>query len=97
MPVDYELRVIDIAPHEIQAILETAQDASRALDEKKYPAARALLHSFMSEIRVRTYNLPLATYPDALNQAARLLDQKDTEKAKTALLAALNTLVGREN
>jgi hypothetical protein len=34
MPVDSELRVIDIAPHEIQAILEIAQDASRALDEK---------------------------------------------------------------
>jgi hypothetical protein len=40
----------------------------------------------MSEIRVRTYNLPLATYPDTLNQAARLLDQKDTEKAKTAFV-----------
>jgi predicted translin family RNA/ssDNA-binding protein len=86
MPVDSELRVIDIAPREIQAILEIAQDASRALDEKNCPAARALLHSLMSEIRVRTYNLPLAIYPDTLNQAARLLDQKDTEKANTAFV-----------
>jgi YfdX protein len=85
MPVDSELRVIDIAPHGIQAILEIAQDASRALDEKNYPAARALLHSLMSEIRVRTCNLPLATYPDALKQAARLLDQKDTETSQNRI------------
>jgi hypothetical protein len=93
IPADLEVQVIDTAPHDTQAIREIAQDASRAVDDKDFPAARALLYLLMSEIRVRTYNLPLATYPEALKQAARLLDQKATKEASTVLLTALNTLV----
>jgi hypothetical protein len=93
IPVDLAVEVIDTAPQDTAAVLEIAQDASRALDDKNYPTARALLYRLMSEIRVRTYNLPLATYPDALKEAARLLDQKQTQDASNVLLAALNTLV----
>jgi hypothetical protein len=74
-------------------ILEIAQDASRAVDDRDFPDARILLHALMSEIRVRTYNLPLATYPAALTDAARLLDQKKNQDASAVLLQALNTLV----
>jgi hypothetical protein len=42
---------------------------------------------------VRTYNLPLATYPEALKAAARLLDQKKQQDASDVLLTALNTLL----
>ncbi|HYR42549.1 MAG TPA: YfdX family protein [Terriglobia bacterium] len=45
-----------------------------------------------SEIRVRTYNLPLVTYPGALREAARLLDQHKNKEATAVLLTALNTL-----
>lgn len=93
IPAESEIQIIDTAPHDTQAILEIAQDVSRALDDKNYPTARALLYTLMSEIRVRTFNLPLATYPDALREAARLLGQKDLGKAKNVLLTALNTLV----
>jgi YfdX protein len=93
IPVDLGVEVIDTAPQDTTMILEIAQDASRALDDKNYPTARALLYRLMSEIRVRTYNLPLATYPDALKEAARLIDQKQTQEASNALLTALNTLV----
>lgn len=41
---------------------------------------------------MRTYHLPLATYPAALRKAAVLLDQKKTKEAGTVLLVALNTL-----
>jgi hypothetical protein len=41
---------------------------------------------------VRIYHLPLATYPAALQEAARLLDQKKIQEAGTVLLLALNTL-----
>ncbi|MGC2402164.1 MAG: YfdX family protein, partial [Acidobacteriaceae bacterium] len=51
-----------------------------------------LLYGLTSEIRVRTYNLPLATYPLALTEAARLLDQQKNQDANTVLLTALNTL-----
>jgi hypothetical protein len=46
-----------------------------------------------SEIRIRTYHLPLATYPTALKEAARLLDEKKNQDAQNVLLEALNTLV----
>ena len=52
-----------------------------------------LLHGLTSEIRVRTYDLPLATYPASLGEAARLLDEKKTNEASNALMTALNTLV----
>lgn len=93
IPVDLAVEVIDTAPQDTRAILEIGQDASRALDDKNYPTARALLYRLMSEIRVRTFNLPLATYPDALKEAARLLDQKQPDQAKDVLLTGLNTLV----
>jgi hypothetical protein len=60
---------------------------------KDYPAARVLLDGLTSEIRVRTSNLPLATYPDALKDAARLLGENKNKEANTVLLTALNTLV----
>ena len=47
----------------------------------------------MSEIRVSTTNLPLASYPEALRDAAKALDQNNTTGASDTLLTALNTLV----
>jgi hypothetical protein len=93
IPVDLTVEVIDTAPQDTQAIIEIGQDTSLAVDNKNYPTARALLYRLMSEIRVRTFDLPLATYPDALKDAARLLDQKQPDQAKNVLLTALNTLV----
>jgi hypothetical protein len=46
----------------------------------------------ISEIRIRIYNIPLATYPIALRDAAKLLDQKKTDEAKAVVQLALNTL-----
>ena len=92
IPVGVQVEVIDAAPQDSKAILQLAQDASKAVEAKDYPAARVLLYGLTSEIRVRTYNLPLATYPLALTEAARLLDQQKTQDANTVLLTALNTL-----
>jgi hypothetical protein len=93
IPVRVEVDVIDTAPQDRQSILELAQDASRAMDEKDLPTARVLLQALISEIRVRTYNLPTATYPTALRQAAGLLNQNASTQAGAALQTALNTLV----
>lgn len=93
IPVNSEVEVIDAAPHDLQLIDELTDAVEAAVDDKNYPAARALLDVLRSEIRVRTYNLPLATYPDALMEAARLLDQNQSKEASRLLLTALNTLV----
>jgi hypothetical protein len=57
IPVDVAVEVIDLAPSDLAIIMEIAQDASRAVDERDFPTARLLLHSLMSQIRVRTANL----------------------------------------
>jgi len=93
IPVSLEVEVIDAAPHDSKAIAEIAKNASKAVDDKNYPAARVLLYALTSEIRVRTYNLPLATYPAALQEAAHLLDQKEPLEASKVLLTALDTLM----
>jgi hypothetical protein len=92
IPVSVEALIIDTAPRDSDDIakLADAVDAAIVLDD--FPTARALLGALRSEVRVRTYNLPLGIYPTALQEAARLLD-KDSHAARVALLAALNALV----
>ncbi|WP_437326397.1 YfdX family protein [Sorangium sp. So ce381] len=93
IPVQLEVDIIDVAPVDIQAIKEIAKAAARAVEDKNYPVARVALFGLTSEIRTRVYNLPLATYPAALGEAARLLEQKKTKEAGVMLQTALNTLV----
>ena len=70
--------------------LADAADGAISLDD--FPMASAPLGALRSEVRIRTYNLPLGIYPTALQEAARLLD-KNSQAASIALLAALNSLV----
>jgi hypothetical protein len=93
LPVEAQVIVIDAAPTGVKAISQIAKRAEIAIGDKDYPAARVLLRSLCSEIRVRTYHIPLATYPASLAEAARLLDQKKTGEASDVLMTALNTLV----
>lgn len=93
IPVAIGVHLIDLAPLEIDAIKTRAKLAERATDDRELPTARVLLDGLTSEIRVRTTNLPLVTYPIALKTAARLLDEKKAEDASGVLLTALNTLV----
>lgn len=93
IPVDVGVDVIDAAPLDAKGVKDRARAAERAVYDKDYPGARVLLAGLMSEIRVRTSNLPLGTYPAALKEAARLLDQKNNKEACATLMTALNTLV----
>jgi YfdX protein len=93
IPVSAEVVVIDTAPLDLKTIDQIAQLATTAVKNKDFPSARVLLATLVSEIRIRTSFLPLATYPAALSQAAQLLDQNKNQDAGNILLAALNTLV----
>jgi hypothetical protein len=93
IPVSVQVEIIDTAPHDLKMIKTLTQEVSTAVSAKDYPAARVVLDTLTSEIRVRTYSLPLATYPEAMKEAARLLDQKNNEDASNVLLTALNTLL----
>jgi hypothetical protein len=93
LPVREEVEVIDGAPEDLQAIKDLQKVLERSVSDKDYPMARVVLLGLTSEIRARTYDLPLATYPAALKEAARLLDEKKTKEAGVVLQTALNTLV----
>jgi hypothetical protein len=92
IPVSVEALIIDTAPRDIHDIEKLADAADKAILVDDFPTTRALIGALRSEVRVRTYNLPLGIYPTALQEAARLLD-KDSQAASIALLAALNSLV----
>ncbi|MGZ4820756.1 MAG: YfdX family protein [Terriglobales bacterium] len=91
--VDAQATVFETPLHDTATINDIAQDAGRAFDDRDFPAARVLLNALRSEIRVRTVNPPLGTYPTALKNAIRLLQQKKAPEAKAVLLAVLDTLV----
>jgi hypothetical protein len=93
IPVSHEVVVFDTAPRDIQAIDKIGEAVDAVIASEDYPAARELLYGLMSELRVRTYNLPLATYPAALAEAARLLDQKKSDEARIVLMMALGALL----
>ena len=93
IPVASEVEVIDTAPHDQTQINNLVSAAMLAVDSKNLPAGRLLLYGLISEIRVSTTNLPLASYPEALMDAAKDLDQGNTTGASDTLLTALNTLV----
>jgi hypothetical protein len=97
IPVDVEVEIIDTAPQDSDTILDISGAASVAVDDMAFPTARRLLRALMSEIRIRTYNVPLATYPIALKSAARLVDHGKEQEAATVLMTALGTLVAIDN
>jgi hypothetical protein len=92
IPVNAEVVVIATAPVDSKVIDQIVLRATDATKHRELPLARILLASLVSELRIRTTSLPLATYPAALQQAARLLDQGKNQDAGTVLLTALNTL-----
>ncbi|WP_032112320.1 YfdX family protein [Candidatus Paracaedibacter symbiosus] len=93
LPIGFKVEVIDTAPSDIKIIKKIIEDINKEMKNKNYPETRLLLDILRSEINVRIYHLPLAIYPAALKEAARLLDQKQTNESITVLATALNTLV----
>ncbi|MHB9147749.1 MAG: YfdX family protein [Candidatus Amoebophilus sp.] len=93
LPVEYKIEVIDVAPSKPIDIRNTIIAARAAFDNIDYPNARLLLYLLRSELDVKTYSLPLATYPDVLKDAVRLLEEHKDDEASTILINSLNTLV----
>jgi hypothetical protein len=93
VPVSTQVAVIDVAPLDFDTIERIRNQIKSAINAEDFPTARELLNNLMSEIRTTTLNLPLATYPDAMKQAARLLNDGQIEQAQSVLQSALSTLV----
>ncbi|MDE1152382.1 MAG: YfdX family protein [Micavibrio sp.] len=92
------------APANVSAVtydlLAGPEDVKRLHDEVeslvndgRLQEARQIMGHLASETDILTSSIPLATYPPALKQAAKLIDAGKTEEAKTVLQTALNTVV----
>jgi len=70
--------------------------AKALLNDDKVQDAKEVLAPLKSEIVLNVVSLPLATYPVALKETAKLIHDNKVEEAKVVLATALNTLVGVE-
>ena len=77
----------------IDAVKNLRDAAEDALEDGRVQDARRLIGNLASETIISVSNIPLATYPDAINTAVRLIDDDKPKAAKAVLHTALNTLV----
>jgi Zn-dependent M32 family carboxypeptidase len=63
------------------------------MDAGQLQEARRLLKNLASETVISVSNIPLATYPDAIKLAVKLIDQNKNDDAKRVLQKALSTQV----
>jgi hypothetical protein len=91
-PVDATIEVVELVA-ETSALRDVTSAAEVSFISGRYQVARTLLRDFASETVVRVANLPMATYPDAIKEAARLVDAGKVDEAAFVLRAALGTLV----
>ena len=91
-PVDVEAMLHDvvIAPAEVERI---RGQAAAALEQGRLQDARRMIAELASEHVISVTNIPLATYPEALKQAAALIHAGRNAEAVATLETALSTLV----
>jgi len=90
-PLDVNVTVRDLVADPI--VLENINKEAERLTDKGYlQAARHLLKDLASEIEISTPMLPVATYPDALADAAKALYESRNDEALFILNTALNTI-----
>jgi len=78
---------------DIDAIKALRDEIEDALDDGRVQQARHLIRNLASETVISVTNIPLATYPDVIKKAVKLIDDGKIDEAKQALQIALNTLV----
>lgn len=91
-PVEVSTRTYDVIGT-VENVEKVRTAARAAMDQGRLQDARRLISNLASETVVSVSNLPLATYPGAIKQAAALLHQGRSEEAKGVLETALGTIV----
>ncbi|MBF0422002.1 MAG: YfdX family protein [Magnetococcales bacterium] len=91
-PVDTRVVIRDLYS-EPDTVKDMIKKARELLDGGEVQKARPLLAGLVSDVVFETANLPLATYPEAIKSAVRLIDEGKMDEAKVVLQSALNTLV----
>jgi tetratricopeptide (TPR) repeat protein len=92
LPVDVQIEAYQFQG-KMSDIAKMVAQAKLLVAENKLPQARQILNALRDEIVIKTINLPLATYPAALNLAIKYLNEGKIKEAKDVLAMALSTLV----
>ena len=92
LPVDINIEAYQFSG-DLKTIKKAVDQAKMLVVENKLPQAREVLNTLRDEIVVKTINLPLATYPAALNLALKYINEGKIKEAKDVLAMALSTLV----
>jgi tetratricopeptide (TPR) repeat protein len=92
LPVDVQISAYQFEG-EVKDVAKLVNKTKILVTANKLPEAREVLNSLRSEIVIKTVNLPIATYPAALNLALKYLNENKINEAKDVLAMALSTLV----
>ena len=92
LPIDINIEAYQFRG-DLVTIKKAVEKAKLLVMNNKLPEAREVLNTLRDEIVVRTINLPLATYPAALNLALKYINEGKIKEAKDVLAMALSTLV----
>jgi tetratricopeptide (TPR) repeat protein len=95
LPIDSTIQASEYLG-DIKNIAKQISLAKIALNKHKLPIAREILNGLKSEIDIKTVNIPLATYPDAIKLAIKYLNENKISEAKDVIGMALNTLVNTD-
>ncbi len=79
-----------------QTVKTLAKQAREAMKKGYYQLASRILNNLKSEIVIKTYYLPTATYPDAIKYALLMLDENKPDTAVAILQGVLSTIVIQE-
>ena len=92
IPIDAHVRVTEMitSSDAVKAQVSLAKDL---LKQSKVQAARAILLPMRDDIETRTAYIPMATYPDAIKLATKMLVDGDKTAATQTLSAAFSTIV----
>ena len=95
-PIAVRMRIIDLAANS-KDVKDIVDQARKALDKGQVQAARALIDPLVSEIRLSTDYLPMATYPAAIKHAVAEIQKGKIKEARADLYAALSTIVTNDD
>jgi len=99
IPVDANVETVYLTPDlasDIDRIREIKSEAQDLMRKGYLPSARRLLEMLSNEIRINTVYLPIETYPEAIKEAVRLIDENKIDEARQAISGVLATLVVTE-
>ncbi len=92
IPIAAEVRVNELLT--TSALVKTQVDLAKdLLEDSSVQAARAVLLPLRDDMETRTAYLPMATYPDAIKLATKMLVEKNKDAALETLAVALTTVV----